>query len=101
MPVDFLIRPRRGSKPIHRLDADKIIETSKNLADEIRLRLPGSNLPKLALRITSLTVSENESETGLFVIVEAEAPYLFGPWPKVHRRQSTEPGRLTAGLAAP
>ena len=42
MPKLFELRPRPGPDPRHRLDADKIIETAKNLANDISLRLPGS-----------------------------------------------------------
>jgi hypothetical protein len=35
MPKVFELRPRPGPDPRHRLDAGKIIETAKNLADNM------------------------------------------------------------------
>jgi hypothetical protein len=60
MPIDFALRPRLETRPKHRLDADKIIETAKNLANEIRLQLPGSNLAKLAEELAVLAVETEE-----------------------------------------
>jgi hypothetical protein len=56
----FALRPRPEPNPIHRLDADKIIETAKNLADEMKLRLPGSNLAVLAEELAVLAVATEE-----------------------------------------
>jgi hypothetical protein len=78
MPRLFELRPRPGSKPRHRLDAGKIIETvnnlgprhrldagkiietAKNLADEINARLSGTNLAVLAAELARLAVATEE-----------------------------------------
>jgi hypothetical protein len=44
----FELRPQSGTDQRHRLDASKIVETAKNLANNINLRFPGSNLAILA-----------------------------------------------------
>jgi hypothetical protein len=46
--------------PRHRLDAGKIIETAKNLADDINVRLPGTNLAALAQELAGLAVATEE-----------------------------------------
>jgi hypothetical protein len=46
--------------PKHRLDAAKIIETAKNLAEDINARLPGTNLAALAEELAKLTVATEE-----------------------------------------
>ena len=56
----FELRPRPGPDSRHRLDAAKIIETAKNLADDINLRLPGSNLAVLARELAVLAVATEE-----------------------------------------
>ena len=56
----FELRRSFGLKPSHRLDAGKIIETAKNLADDIKLRLPGSNLAVLAEELAVLAVVTEE-----------------------------------------
>jgi hypothetical protein len=60
MPSVFELRHRREQKPRHRLDAGKIIETAKNLADEINVRLPGTNLAVLAEELAGLAVATEE-----------------------------------------
>ncbi|MGP0067405.1 MAG: hypothetical protein ACLQGP_27890 [Isosphaeraceae bacterium] len=60
MPKVFELRPRPESDPRHRLDAGKIIETAKNLADDINLRLPRSNLAVLAQELAMLAVATEE-----------------------------------------
>jgi hypothetical protein len=60
MPKVFELRPRPGTGPKHRLDAGKIIETAKNLANDINLRLPGSNLAILARELAVLAVATEE-----------------------------------------
>ena len=60
MPNVFELKPRPGPDPKHRLDADKIIETAKNLANEINLRLPGTNLAILAREMAVLAVETEE-----------------------------------------
>jgi hypothetical protein len=56
----FELRPRPGPDPKHRLDADKIIGTANNLADDINLRLPGTNLAILARELAELAVTTEE-----------------------------------------
>jgi hypothetical protein len=70
MPKLFALRPRPGPDPRHRLDADKIIETAKNLANDINLRLPGSNLAVLAQELAALAVATEERGR------EARRPFL-------------------------
>ena len=53
----FELRPRPGPDPKHRLDASKIVETAKNLADDINTRLPGSSLAGLAEELTKVAVA--------------------------------------------
>jgi hypothetical protein len=60
MPKVFELRRRPGPEPKHRLDADKIIDTAKNLANDINLRLPGSNLAILARELAVLAVATEE-----------------------------------------
>jgi hypothetical protein len=60
MPKMFELRPRSGPDSRHRLDAAKIIQTAKNLAEEINLRLPGSNLAVLAQEMAVLAVATEE-----------------------------------------
>jgi hypothetical protein len=60
MPKVDELRPRSGPDPKHRLDAGKIIETAKNLANEINLRLPGTNLGILARELAELAVATEE-----------------------------------------
>ena len=57
MPKVFELRPRPGPDPKHRLDAGKIVETAKNLADDINTRLPGSSLAGLAEELTKVAVA--------------------------------------------
>ena len=56
----FEMRPLPGTDPKHRLDAGRIIETAKNLANDINLRLPGSNLAILARELAVLAVATEE-----------------------------------------
>ena len=60
MPKVFELQPRPGPNPRHRLDAAKIIETAKNLANDVNLRLPGSNLAVLAEELAVLAVATEE-----------------------------------------
>jgi hypothetical protein len=53
----FELQPRPGPDPKHRLDAGKIVETAKNLADDINTRLPGSSLAGLAEELTKVAVA--------------------------------------------
>ena len=57
MPKVFELRPRPGPDPKHRLDAGKIVETAKNLADDINTRLPGSSLAGLAEELAKVAVA--------------------------------------------
>ena len=50
----------RNLAPKHRLDAGKIIETAKNLAEDINVRLPGTNLAALAQELVNLAVATEE-----------------------------------------
>ncbi len=56
----FELRPLPGTDTKHRLDAGKIIETAKNLANDINLRLPGSNLAILARELAVLAAATEE-----------------------------------------
>ena len=56
----FALRLRPGPDQRHRLDAGKIIETAKNLADDINVRLPGTNLAVLAEELALLAVETEE-----------------------------------------
>jgi hypothetical protein len=60
MPQVFELRSRPGPNPRHRLDAAKIIETAKTLAEDINFRLPGSNLAVLAQELAELAVATEE-----------------------------------------
>lgn len=60
IPKVFALRPRPGPNPKHRLDAAKIIETAKNLADDINLRLSGSSLAGLAEELAKIAVATAE-----------------------------------------
>jgi hypothetical protein len=51
----FELQP--GADPKHRLDASKIVETAKHLADDINTRLPGSSLAGLAEELTKVAVA--------------------------------------------
>ena len=44
----------------HRLDAGKIIDAAKNLADDINVRLSGTNLAVLAEELAELAVATEE-----------------------------------------
>ena len=57
MPKLFELRPRPGPDPKHRLDAGKIVETAKNLANDINTRLPGSSLAGLAEELAKVAVA--------------------------------------------
>jgi hypothetical protein len=57
MPKVFELRPRPGTDPKHRLDAGKIVETAKNLADDINTRMPGSSLAGLAEELARVAVA--------------------------------------------
>jgi hypothetical protein len=60
MPKVLELRPRPGPDLRHRLDAGKIIDTAKNLADDINTQLPGSNLAVLAEELAMLAVATDE-----------------------------------------
>jgi hypothetical protein len=60
VPKWFELQPRPGPDSKHRLDADKIIETAKNLASDIKIRLPGTNLAMLAHELAALAVATEE-----------------------------------------
>jgi hypothetical protein len=66
----FELRPRPGPDSRHRLDADKIVETAKNLANDMNQRLPGTNLAILAQELAVLAVATEER--GL----QARRPFL-------------------------
>jgi hypothetical protein len=51
----FELRP--GPDPKHRLDASKIVETAKNLANDINTQLPGSSLAGLAEELAKVAVA--------------------------------------------
>jgi hypothetical protein len=53
----FALRSQSRPNPSHRLDAGKIIETAKNLADDINRRLPTSNLAGLAEELGELAAA--------------------------------------------
>ena len=57
MPKVFALRLRPVPDQRHRLDAGKIVETAKNLADDINARLPGSSLAGLAEELTKVAVA--------------------------------------------
>ncbi len=56
----FESRPRAGPDSRHRLDAAKIIETARNFSEDIKLRLPGTNLCMLAQELAALAVATEE-----------------------------------------
>ena len=56
----MIVETAKNPESRHRLDAGKIIETAKNLADEIKLRLPGTNLAGLAEELAGLAVATEE-----------------------------------------
>jgi hypothetical protein len=60
IPKVFELQPPPGPDPKHRLDAGKIIETAKNLANDINLHLPGTNLAILARELAVLAVVTEE-----------------------------------------
>jgi hypothetical protein len=60
MPKVFALRLRPGPHPEHRLDASKIIETAKHLADDINVRLSGSSLAGLAEELARIAVATDE-----------------------------------------
>ena len=51
------LRNRHGHRSRHRLDSDKIVETAKNLSDDIHARLPGSSLAMLALELLGIAMA--------------------------------------------
>ena len=53
----FALRLRPGPDQRHRLDPSKIVETAKNLADDINARLPGTTLARLAEELTRVAVT--------------------------------------------
>ncbi|MHC5537877.1 hypothetical protein ACYOEI_06565 [Singulisphaera rosea] len=57
MPKPSLLRRGPREKPKHRLDAPRIIETAKNLSDDIGARLPGSSLAGLAQELADLAIA--------------------------------------------
>jgi hypothetical protein len=57
MPTVFALRFRPGPDQKHRLDPSKIVETAKNLADDINARFPGSSLAGLAEELTKVAVA--------------------------------------------
>jgi hypothetical protein len=60
MPKVLELRPRSGTKPRHRLDADKTIETAKSLAADINVQLSGTNLAVLAEELARIAVATEE-----------------------------------------
>ena len=56
----FELRPRPESKPSHRLDTGKIIDSAKNLADAINASLAGTNLAVLAEELARLAVATED-----------------------------------------
>lgn len=58
-PGEAIGRARRRG-PRHRLDAGKIVETAKNLADDIDRRLPGTRLAVLAEELAALAAETEE-----------------------------------------
>jgi hypothetical protein len=56
----FELRSQSGPDLKHRLDAGKIIETAKNLANDINVRLPGTNLAILAQELAVVAVATEE-----------------------------------------
>ena len=56
----FELRHRSGLPPKQRLDAGKIIETARNLADDINARLSGSSLAGLAEELAEIAVATDE-----------------------------------------
>lgn len=57
MPKVFALRLQPESDQRHRLDPSKIVETAKNLADDINARLPGTTLAGLAEELTRVAVT--------------------------------------------
>jgi hypothetical protein len=55
-----MLKNIKNLRPKHRLDPDKIIETAKNLADEINVRLPGTTLAALAQELAKLALATEE-----------------------------------------
>lgn len=53
----FALRSQSRPNPGYRLDAGKIVETARNLADDINRRLSGSNLAGLANELAALAVA--------------------------------------------
>lgn len=58
MPKVFGYRPVAG--PRHRLDPEKLIETARNLADDINGRLAGSSLAELSRELVKIAVATVE-----------------------------------------
>ncbi len=57
MPKVFTLRLQPEPDQRHRLDAGKIIETARNLADDINARFPGSSLAGLAEELTKVAIA--------------------------------------------
>jgi len=55
-----MLKAVKNLGPKHRLDADKIIETAKNLAGDINSQLAGTNLAALAEELARLAVATEE-----------------------------------------
>jgi hypothetical protein len=56
----FELRLRPGPESRRRLDADKIVETANNLADDINQRLPGTQLAILARELAAFALATEE-----------------------------------------
>jgi hypothetical protein len=68
-------------RPKHRLNPDKIIETAKNLADDINARLPGSTLAGLAQELAKLAVATEERALRArrpFIVIRIFSALLIG-----------------------
>ena len=81
MPKVFRLRSRPGPNLRHRLDAGKIIETAKNLADDVHRRLPGTNLAVLADELAALAVETDkrgERARRPFLAIRALSGFAIG-----------------------
>ncbi len=56
----FAMRPRLGVSARHRLDASRVAETARNLADDINSRLAGSSLAGLATELAGIADATEE-----------------------------------------
>ncbi|HTI51657.1 MAG TPA: hypothetical protein VL475_11920 [Planctomycetaceae bacterium] len=58
--MDLARQSGSTANPRHRLDADKIVETAKNLAVDIAARLPGSTLAALGEELSNIAIATSE-----------------------------------------